>query len=156
MRLSRRFCLNAPDQRRCPMLMPHRLTTASTPCNAPASNSPPSGSQCSSLVFVGARRTMRNTRWSAVRSAVTQADPIRTEEPAIATVGVTMRALLEPQVALKSAFLEPMSDGGQESSGVGAVDQTVVVSQREQANRPHGDRLVAGVVDAPPGSFTGP
>src|SRR6201992_170490 len=156
MRLSRRFCLNAPDQRRCPMLMPHRLTTASTLCNAPVSNSPPSGPQCSSLASAGARRAIRSTRWSAVRSAVTRADPIRPDEPAIATVAVTIRALLETQVGLESAFFEPMPDGGQESSGVGAVDQTVVVGQREEANRPYADRLVAGVVDAPPGSFTGP
>src|SRR3984957_13290755 len=144
MRLSRRFCLNAPDQRRCPMLMPHRLTTASMPRNAPVSNSPLSGSQCSSLAFAGARRTIRNTRWSAGRSAGTRADPIRPDEPAIATVAVTIQALLESQISLERAFFEPMPDGGHEPSGISAVDQSLVVGQREVADRPHADRRVAG------------
>src|SRR6202034_3562102 len=119
----------------------------------PASSSPLSGSQCSSLAFAGVRRTMRSTCWSAVRSAVTRAEPIRPDEPAIATVKATIQALLETEVGLERAFFETMSDGGQEPSGVGAVDQPVVVGQREIADGPHSDRFVAGVVDDDTGSF---
>ena len=53
-----------------------------------ASNSPVSGFQCSSSAFDGARRTIRSTRWSVARSAVTSAEPIRPDEPAIAMTAV--------------------------------------------------------------------
>jgi hypothetical protein len=85
MRLSRRLCLKAPDQRFSPTLTPHRLTTASTPANALESNSAVSGFQNTSSACDGARRTIRSTRWSVARSAYTSAVPIRPEDPAIAT-----------------------------------------------------------------------
>jgi hypothetical protein len=64
------------------------LTTASTSVSASASNSPLSGFQCNSSEFAGARRTKRNTGWSAARSVAAKAEPIRPDEPAIAMTGV--------------------------------------------------------------------
>jgi hypothetical protein len=46
------------------------------------------GFQCNSAEFAGARRTMRNTGWSAARSVAAKAEPIRPDEPAIATTGL--------------------------------------------------------------------
>ena len=118
MRLSRRLCLNAPDHRLSPTPTPHRLTTASTPSRALASNSPLSGFQNSSSGLDGARRTIRNTRWSAARSADVNAEPISPDDPAIAMTAwllpsaTDQQPFLETEVGLERGLFEPALDGG--------------------------------------------
>src|SRR5215203_231857 len=53
----------------------------------------------------------------------------------------TGRIPSEPEVGLEGAVLEPRLDRGEEARGIGAVDQPVVVGQREVAHRPDRDRL---------------
>ncbi|COX15660.1 Uncharacterised protein [Mycobacterium tuberculosis] len=79
------------------MLTPQRLTTASTSVSACGSNSPLSGFQCSSSEFAGARRTIRSTVWSAARSAAVRAEPIKPDEPAIATTALAITVLNRPR-----------------------------------------------------------
>src|SRR6516225_9302905 len=151
MRLSRRLCLKAPDHRRWPMLTPQRLTTASTSTSASESNSPLSGFQCNSSEFAGARRTMRNTGWSAALNAAAKAEPIRPEEPAIAMTGLA--TFSQPQIGLERSLFEPVLDRCEETSGIGTVDQPMVIGQREVADRADPDRFVAAVVYDHPRPF---
>src|SRR3954454_10439609 len=54
----------------------------------------------------------------------------------------------DAEVGLEGAFLEALLDGDEEAGGVRAVDDAVVVGQREVDHRPDRDRLAAvGVRD---------
>src|SRR5688572_22485365 len=121
--------------------------TASTPVSAATSTSPVSGSHCTSSGAVGTRRTSRSTSCPSPRSDGISAVPSRPEAPVIATF--TERAdWSQGEVCLERAFFEPLLDRRQEAGGIGAVDDAVVVGQREEAHRAHGDRLAeVGVVD---------
>src|ERR1700756_5899370 len=94
---------------------------------------------------------MRKPVGSAPGAAAPGAEPIRPEEPAIATTGLA--TFSEPQIGLERALFEPVLDRGEETSGIGPVDQPMVIGQREIANRAHPDRFVAAGIDPHPRPF---
>ena len=54
----------------------------------------------------------------------------------------------QTQVRLEGAFLEPLLDGAEEARGVRAVDDAVVVGERQVDHRADRDRLATvGVLD---------
>src|SRR5690606_14385632 len=164
LRLSRSSCLRAPLHGRSPMPAPPRLITASTASNVPSSMRPAGGSQPRSSGAAGARRTSRRTSWPACRRSATRAVPIRPDEPAtttrtgqifsepgpsresgpgwVRTPPAPTRGGLQAQVGLEGAFLEPGLDRAHEPAGVGAVDDPVVVGERQVADRADGDHVV--------------
>ena len=72
-----------------------------------------------------------------------QGGPIRPEAPVSTTLIAAGRRVgsAQPERAFEVAGLEPLLDGDEEAGGVGAVDDAVVVGQRQVDHRADRDRL---------------
>src|SRR4051794_3180941 len=164
-RLVRIRCLCFSDQRRSPTPTPARLITASTSASTAGSIRRCCGShRCSSAVR-GVRRTSRMTSCPSFRRAGTSRPPISPDAPVTAIFkrsswetgdggppsggpprargggGAGGPCSGEPELALKLAAFQPLPDRRQEPRRVGAVDDPVIVGQRQVDHRPDRDDL---------------
>src|SRR4051812_5635726 len=146
---------------RLPSPTPARWTTTSAPVSAAASTVPACGSHLASSGAAGGRRTSRTTWWPSLRNDAARAGPSRPEAPVRTTFTCSLlpgrprsmrpgptgsparrpRRPSEAEVGLERPVLESGLHGAEEPRRVGAVDQPVVVRQRQVAHRADGDRL---------------
>src|SRR3712207_135643 len=139
---------------------PARLTTASTSLSTIGSIRRCWGSQRCSSAVRGVRRTSCSTSCPSARRAGTSAPPMRPDAPATAIFTnyllrsprtrsgprLAAGALVEvcsgeSELAVELAGLQPLLHRGEEPGGVGAVDDAVVVGQRQVGHRADGDDL---------------
>src|SRR5688500_2245349 len=131
------------------MGVPARLTTASTSASSAGSIRRCWGSQRCSSAVRGVRRTSRSTSCPSDRRAATRRVPISPEEPVTATficllqggrdaIGAPAAAGApigcgsgEAELAVELAGLQALLDRAEEAGRVGAVDDPVVVGQRQ-------------------------
>src|SRR5450432_533728 len=141
---------------------------ASTPSRSATSGPrPASGSHEISSSAAALRRTLRNTLTSA--EPMSPDDPVMTifmstsrrrpsqcwvyprsccQQHLLPTTLWAARSGLKAEIGFEAAFLETCLDRAKEPCGVAAVDQPVVVGEREVHHRPDRDRLAeVGVVD---------
>src|SRR4051812_18742737 len=116
---------------------PARWTTALTSSSSAGSSRRAEGSQVRSSGAFAAPRTNRTTSWPSPCRCGASADPISPDAPVTATLKQCLQAELGGEVAFLEAFLHRH----QEAGGVGAVDDAVVVRQREVDHRADRDDL---------------
>ena len=151
MRLSRSAWRRAPLQGRSAMPTPFRFTTASTPSNVPGVD-PPRGRIPAALV--GCRGLPADQAQHLVPSGPQVGDEGGSDQAGRSGHDDAHAAILSPsgagarvdarpvsgeaQVGLERALLQALADRGDEAAGVRAVDEPVVVGQRQVA--PSGSR----------------
>src|SRR5918996_1136262 len=148
-RLWYRVCLYAALPRWPRTSAPARFTTASTPSRAGSSTCAVAGFQKPSSADRGGRRTSRTTRWPLDVREPQSAVPIIPLAPRTATrmsPPCPRAPASHPQVALELPTFEPLLDRREESGGIRAVDEPVVVGQREVRHRADRDAVGAGLV----------
>src|SRR5215218_2830069 len=147
---------------------PAKFTTASTSASTAGSMRRWWGSQRCSSTVRGVRRTSWITSCPSALSAGSSALPISPEAPVTAIFIVLLldvpretesgprrsagtpipEWLGEPELALELTGLEPFAHRGEEAGGVGAVNDAVVVGQRQVDHRADRDDLAeVGVLD---------
>src|SRR5690554_662962 len=142
---SRTAALWAVLHRRSPTPTPPRLTTTSASSSTSRSISPASGSHERSSGAVAAWRTRRTTESPRARNRATRAPPMRPEDPATTTCTVLTS---HPDLVLEGAFLDARLDRREIPRSVRAVDQSVIVGERQEAHRADCDHVGAvGVLD---------
>ena len=122
---------------------PDRLTTASARSMTIWSSRPVRGSHSEASDDGSSVRTSRVTWWPCSRRWATRAVPRKPEAPPMTTC---MPADQDPSSASKRPVLETLLDGREEATGIGAVDDAVVVGEREVGHAAHRDALAAPVV----------
>src|ERR671910_845139 len=138
------ICLYAAVPRWPRRSAPATFTTASTPSSAGSSTCAVAAFQKTSSVDSGGRRTRRTTRWPLDVREPQSAVPIIPLAPRIATrmsPSCPRAPASDPQVALELPTLEPLLDRREESGGIRAVDEPVVVRQREVRHRADRDAV---------------
>src|SRR5262250_1234628 len=122
---------------------------ASRPSSAPGASPPvgASGSQAISSAPAGVRRTSLTTRWPLARRPATRAVPIKPDDPVTAILSAAMAGVLdasappsvplrsEPELGFELSFFQPVLHRDQEAGGVGAVDEPVVIGERQVDHR---------------------
>src|SRR5579875_2087818 len=138
-------------QRRSATPAPARCTHAPIPVSSSGSTaaSAAPGSHRTSSADRAGRRTSLMTRWPSARKPATSAVPISPDEPVTATfIGPRAPAGLHAEFRLERPFFQPGFDRGEVPGRVGAVDQPVVVGQRQVHHGTHRDHLAqGGVID---------